>query len=136
VTDEEKLLERLNAHYGASYAPQGRLTLRKEKLFLYTGEETKIPHDWAGIHLATADLSLSIEGAQELGTTASRNLVTVTGGQADAYYLGEDLDGFEGEGHAILRTRDRIIGPGLLEGGKIKNTLPESRKAKHRTGFL
>jgi len=129
--DEEELLHRLNRHYGSQYRPEGRLTLKKEKLFLYTGEDTKLKTDWAGLHIANADLSLTIEGAQKLGTTAAKNAVEIAKEEAEAYFRGEDLNGPEGNGPLILRTKDRIIGPGRLEDGKIRNILPASRKTRY-----
>ncbi len=126
--DAEQLMERLNSYYGSSYKPEGRIFLRGERLFLYTGSETGLPYDWMGLHLANTDLSLTIEGAQKLGTTASVNLVEISREHADAYYRGEGLAGFDGTGYVILRTRDRIVGPGLLEASHIKNVLHDSRK--------
>ena len=125
-----ELLARLNDYYGSSYRPEGRLIFSKEKLFLYTGGETKLQHNWIGLHIANFDLSLTVEGAQKLGTTAAKNVITLTKEQARKYYRGEDLAGFQGQGPAILKTEDMIIGPGLLQEGKIKNILPESRKSK------
>ncbi|MFH0862260.1 MAG: hypothetical protein V1875_04440 [Candidatus Altiarchaeota archaeon] len=128
--DEAELLKRLNERYGSLYSPQGRLIPRREKIFLYSGPEVVLKYGWCGLHIANMDLSLTIEGAQLLGATASKNLVAITPEQAKEYYLGRDLPGFEGDGYVILRTAHRIVGPGLLGGGLIKNTLPDSRKTK------
>lgn len=126
----EELLRRLNDYYGSSFKPEGGLILRGGKLFLYTGGETKLKTEWVGLHIASEDLSLTVEGAQLLGTTAEKNLLTITSDEARRYFRGEDLPGRNGAGHVILKTDERIIGPGLLDAGKIKNKLPESRKAK------
>lgn len=128
--DETELLRMLNERYGSSYRPEGRLILQKEKLFHYSGTGTKLPYKWMGSHIAHTDLTLTIEGAQQLGTTATRNVLTVTPQQATSYYDGEELEGFEGAGAVILRTPDLVIGPGLLEGGKVRNILPKSRRTK------
>ncbi|MFH1056068.1 MAG: hypothetical protein V1744_08255 [Candidatus Altiarchaeota archaeon] len=124
----DELLDRLNEYYGSTYKPEGKLILRKEKLFLYSGPDTKLPYDWIGSHIANTDLSLSIEGAQKLGTTATKNVVTVTKEEAERYYQGVDLLGYPGCGHRILKTTERIIGPGEIQDDTIKNTLPQSRK--------
>jgi len=128
--EPEELLRKLNDRYGSSYQPEGRLLLRKEKLFLYTGEGTRLPYDWLGLHIANIDLSLTIEGAQLLGPTAAKNTITITKQQADRYYRGQDIPGIQGEGHVILKTPERTIGAGRLQNGTLKNTLPESRKTK------
>jgi len=129
--EAEDLMRRLNEYYGSSYAPQGKLTVRDGKLFLYAGGETRLKTVWRGLHIANADLSLTIEGAQLLGTTASRCVVDVTEKQARSYYLGGDIPGHEGTGFCILKAEGIIAGPGLLEAGKVKNVLPESRKTRY-----
>ncbi len=123
-----ELLARLNGRYGSSYAPAGRIILRKGKLFVYSGPQTNIKGVWQGVHIGSEDLSLTIEGAQKLGTTASENTIEVAQARARAYYDGEDLKGFKGEGPVILTTKGRPIGPGLLKDGKIINILPLSRR--------
>jgi NOL1/NOP2/fmu family ribosome biogenesis protein len=128
VAEAEDLLASLNERYGASYAPRGRLFLRGGKLFLFSGAETRLKHVWMGLHIAGVDLSLTIEGAQLLGKTATRNCLTVGREDADRYFRGEDMAGPPGDGRVIMRTNDRIIGPGLVEGGKVRNALPKSRK--------
>jgi len=132
VDEGEELLARLNGRYGSSYTVDGRLMLKKDKLFVYSGPESKLRGVWNGLHIGCVDLSLTIEGAQKLGTTASKNTVTVTTNQARAYYDGEDLKGFPGEGPVILKTKDRVIGPGLIVDGAIRNSLPQSRKTSRR----
>ena len=127
---EAEILAGLNERYGSKYEPKGRLILRKEKLFLYSGPEVQLKYDWCGLHIANTDLSLTIEGTQLLGTTASKNVIDVTAEEAREYYRGRDLPGFEGEGFVILKTSHRVVGPGLLEGGRIRNILPVSRKTK------
>ncbi|MBD3387771.1 MAG: hypothetical protein GF416_01870 [Candidatus Altiarchaeales archaeon] len=124
------LLERLNSHYGSSYQPRGTLTIKKDKLFEYTGPDTDLNTYWMGLHLANADLSLTIEGAQRLGITASENVLVIKKAEADRYYGGEDLEGHLGGGFTILKTRDLVVGPGLLEDGRVKNILPKSRKTR------
>jgi NOL1/NOP2/fmu family ribosome biogenesis protein len=128
--DEKELLQLLNERYGSSYTPCGKLILRKEKLFVYSGPEIHLKYDWCGLHIANTDLSLTIEGAQILGTTASKNIVSITMEQAKYYYLGNDIPGVTGEGFCILESESRIIGPGLLFDGKVKNILPASRKTR------
>jgi len=127
MPEAEELLARVNEYYGSSYGPEGRLILRKERLFLYTGEETKIIADWMGLNIANTDLSVTIEGAQAIGVTATKNVVELTQKDAQKYYCGCDLPNHQGSGPVILKTKDRIVGHGLLEDGKIRNTLPKSR---------
>lgn len=128
--DEQELLRRLNEHYGTDYRPQGKLILKKGKLFVYTGEDTSLPYDRIGLHIANDDLSLTIEGAQELGTTATRNVVTVSQENAEQYYRGEDVAATEGGGYVILKTSVRIVGPCKIVDKRVINSLPESRKTK------
>ena len=128
VDESETLLARLNEYYGSSYKPEGELILNKEKLFVYTGGKTRLSNVWCGLHIANTDLSLTIEGAQRFMATATKNTLTLTSDQAERYYLGEDLAGFEGDGQRLLKTHDVALGPGLLEGGTLKNVLPQSRR--------
>jgi NOL1/NOP2/fmu family ribosome biogenesis protein len=131
VGDGGELLRNLNEYYGSSYQTEGKLLLRKGKLFLFTGTPTKLPYDRIGLHIANTDLSLTVEGAQLLGTTSTSNIIEITREQADRFYRGGDIEGYGGEGNVILRTVDSVIGPGLLAGGRIINTLPKSRKTKY-----
>jgi len=125
--DEQELLGRLNEYYGSEYKPDGNLTIRGEKLFLYTGGATKLHALWRGLHIANTDLSLTIEGAQLFGKTAKKNTVIVSKEQAEKYYCGEDLSGFVGSGFVLIKTRQRPIGCGRIEDGRIVNILPGSR---------
>jgi NOL1/NOP2/fmu family ribosome biogenesis protein len=128
VADSKELLERLNLYYGSTYVPEGRLILKGEKLFVYSGYDTKLRTDWVGLHLANTDLSLSIEGCQIIGASAKANVVTVNKAEAKNYFDGHDLPGFGGCGPVIIRTSERVIGPGLLCQDKIQNLLPQSRR--------
>jgi NOL1/NOP2/fmu family ribosome biogenesis protein len=126
-SNESELLESINEHYGSTYLPEGEMFIRAERVFIYSGGVSKLKALWKGLHLANTDLSLTIEGAQMFGKSATKNTITLTREQAEAYYRGQDLDGFTGEGYVLLKTTERPIGCGLLEGGRIRNIIHMSR---------
>ena len=146
MSDSEKreALEKINGYYGSELTTDYMLLRKKEKdgmkIFIYSGSELpKLPAEWVGLHLATINnegVSLSIEGAQLVGKTASRNVVEITRAQAEDLMKGLDL-GYDGElrGNVIVRTPTAIVGVCKADEGKITNTLPKSRRTvRYRKG--
>jgi len=134
---KEKTLSKINGYYASSFKTDS-LLLKKdekegEKIFIYSGIALPEMHlEWAGCHLATIakdGVVLSIEGAQQIGKTAGKNVVEIT--RKDAQDLMEGLDlSYDGpeRGYVVLKLSGTPICVCKAEEGRIVNTIPQSRR--------
>ena len=139
MEEDEKagIKAKINEHYGSSFTTDHMLLSKKEKngekIFIFSGKILpKLPADWVGLHVATmedAGVYLSIEGAQMVGKTATKNVVEITRGDSESLMKGEDLH-YSGalRGYVILKQGGNIIGVCKAEEGRILNILPKSRR--------
>jgi NOL1/NOP2/fmu family ribosome biogenesis protein len=126
------MMEELNRRYGAAYEPDGEITIRDDRVFLYSGGPVNVEAKWTGLHIGYLNLALTIEGCQILYPTATKNIVEVGLDEAVGYYEGRDLEGLAGEGFVILACDGHCIGPAEIVDGAGKNTLPASRLIRRR----
>ena len=102
---------------GADYAKVNIEKLRVNSLGLYFGE------------IYQEKLRLSIEGAQIIGKTATKNILEVDDGQADSWMRGEDFDiDSDLEGFVIVKHKDDFLGCGKIAGKKLYNYVPKERR--------
>ena len=131
MSDAEQIISEIRRHYGSDYTPKGRLTLREERLFLYTGSDSNLENIWCGLHIANKDLTLTIEGAQIIGPTASKNILDIPIFDTLKYFRGEDITcGGAPDGPVIIRSEGTFIGGGICSGNHISNAVPISRRIK------
>lgn len=78
-------------------------------------------------------LRLSVEGAQMIGASATKNVLEITTEQMKQWFKGDDIDiKEEGElnGFVILRSKKDFLGTGKIKENKILNFLPKTRRLK------
>ena len=72
---------------------------------------------------------LSLDGAQLLGPRATKQVVSLTSAQAEAWLGGESVDIEDSRsGYVIVRHESDILGCGSLSGGRLHNFLPKDRR--------
>jgi NOL1/NOP2/fmu family ribosome biogenesis protein len=125
-----ELFERIKKHYGSSYFPQGGLFIRDKRLFAYSGGDTGLDSVWRGLNIANSDLSLTVEGSQLIGPSATKNKESITRAEMDSYFRGDDIKREANLGPVILDAGDGMFAPALSEGVALINILPKSRRAK------
>jgi len=123
-------LDKINARYGSDFSSDGKIILHKGRLFLYTGLETSLKADRAGLHIANDDLSLTLDGAQLFGKSASKNIFDLSRKHFITFFRGGDFSGIELDGPIIVRYRGEPVGAAVIDAGKLINELPTSRKPK------
>jgi len=138
LKDLGELEAAVKARFGVSLSSKLKFYFKKEKrglkIFAYSGNLLpKLMFDRVGLHvgdLADGSFQPTIEGAQLL-EKATKNVVEVSREQAENYFEGEDLEveGLE-TGAVLLKLEDKIIAAGEAEEGKIKNTVPKSRRIR------
>jgi NOL1/NOP2/fmu family ribosome biogenesis protein len=85
-----------------------------------------------GLYIAevkNGQLRLSIEGAQLIGPTATKNVIELTEEQLKEWFKGNNLK-IEGiyEGFAILKHKKDYVGSGKYKEGFILNFVPKARR--------
>lgn len=141
MADDEtiELAKKINQKFGSDFNPANlRFFVKDEKrgdkkIFLYSGKEIpKIPAEWIGLHFGTIqneEFIPSIEGAQIIGRTATM-IMDIGKEEAIDIMSGFDIGPSEEKpaGRYILKSGRDIIGVGKLEGKKIINIIPRSRR--------
>lgn len=145
MTEEEvlELVKKINSEFGSDFNPaEFKFFIKDEKkgrkIFLYSGNEIpKIPVEWIGLHFGTIQdnkFISSIEGAQIIGKTATKKVLEI--GKEDVVNImsGIDLDLKEEKptDYYILKSGKDILGVGRLEGIKIINLIPKSRRTSRQ----
>ncbi|MBU0979569.1 MAG: hypothetical protein KJ709_02085 [Nanoarchaeota archaeon] len=129
--EKRSLLKQMDDQWGF----KGRLSS------LYMNKEGRIYESTAepldGLRIETAGnyiakqqidgLSLSIEGSQLIGPTATKNVVEIDAISAKAWMNGQDIEG-QGQGYVIIRYQDDFLGSGKASDGKILNRIPKIRR--------
>ncbi len=142
MTGEEvlELVRKINLEFGSDFNPaEFKFFIKDEKkkgkkIFIYSGEEIpKIPIEWIGFHFGTIHddkFIPSIEGAQIIGRTATMRILDIDKKEAIDVMSGFDIGVTEEKpaGCYILKSGEDIIGVGKLEGKKIINIIPKSRR--------
>jgi NOL1/NOP2/fmu family ribosome biogenesis protein len=140
--EAEALISQIDAQYGSELAIEGTFLSKDEKresrkIFLYTGDALPdVPAEWTGIHFCTIRDGVvypSIEGAQGIGKTASK-AIELSAEEAEYIMSGRDIELLEEKqaGYYILKAGDDILGIGLVEGKKIINQTPKSRRTRQQ----
>ena len=94
-----------------------RLIPKPEVAGLYLGE------------LGPSGIRLSLDGSQLLGPHATKQVISLTSGQAEAWLKGETIDVEDRcRGYVIVRHQSDILGCGSLSGGRLHNFLPKDRR--------
>lgn len=90
---------------------------KPEVIGLYLGE------------LGPSGIRLSLDGSQLIGPHATRQVVSLTSDQAEAWLRGETI-GIEDScrGYVIVRHQSDFLGCGSLSGGRLHNFLPKDRR--------
>ncbi len=140
--DAEELFAEIDGQYGSKLVLEGMFLSKDEKresrkLFLYTGDALPdVPAEWTGIHFCTIRDGVvfpSIEGAEAIGKTASKAIEL---SREEAEYIMSGRDVVIGEetqaGYYILKAGDDILGIGLVEGKKVINQTPKSRRTRQQ----
>jgi NOL1/NOP2/fmu family ribosome biogenesis protein len=94
-----------------------RLIPKPEVAGLYLGE------------LGPSGIRLSLDGSQLIGPHATKQIVSLTPAQAEAWLRGESIDIKDSHrGYVIVRHQSDILGCGSLFGGRLHNFLPKDRR--------
>jgi hypothetical protein len=137
--EAEKLMEEMNLQYDSQLKEEGLFLSKDEKresrkIFLYTGDAIpNVPAEWTGQHYCTITgdkmIIPSIEGAQAIGKTAKKT-IDLDYEQAKYVMSGRDVEVAEEKegGYYILKTGRDVLGVGFVEGRKILNRTPKSRR--------
>ncbi len=109
----------------------------KEKIYVITRDVEKIDMkkiriNSLGLYIAelkNGQLRLSIEGAQIIGPTATKNVCELNREQLKQWFQGQDLT-VEGtyEGFVILKYENDYVGSGKYREGTILNFVPKARR--------
>ncbi|MFH1834810.1 MAG: hypothetical protein ABH851_01325 [Methanobacteriota archaeon] len=119
--------------------PKGEYLYRETKggvkYFLYTGcENPGLDVEWTGLHIGTLVEGVfqpTIEGAQLLGPSAGKNVVSVSREEAEKLMSGEEIMVENSvEGVVLLEVEELFFGAGKSEKGKIKQFITKSRLLK------
>lgn len=140
--DEVKgFIEEVNGVFLSNLVVEGMFFVKDEKhgtkkIFLFTGSHIpEVSVEWLGQHFATVkadgEISLSIEGAEIVGRTAKR-IVELSSKQADDLFAGEDVFVDESDGFYIVKSGDRVLCAGKVEGRRLLNPIPKSRRTKQQ----
>ncbi len=84
-----------------------------------------------GIYFGTLErggFRLSIDGAALAGRLATKNVVEVSGEEAERWMRGEDIEAEGVRGYVLLKWRDFFIGCGRGDGKRIKNFVAKNRR--------
>lgn len=135
MSELEKIVKK---HFEAE-VPKGKILARKTKdgvkYFLFSGDENPgLDIEWTGLHIGTiigGVFQPTIEGAQLLGPSAGKNVVSVSREEAEKLMSGEEI-GVEtsDEGVVLLEVEGLFFGAGKSEKGKIKQFITKSRILK------
>jgi NOL1/NOP2/fmu family ribosome biogenesis protein len=91
--------------------------LRVNSLGLYLGE------------LRNNEFRLSIEGAQLIGMTATKNILVLSDGQAKRWMAGEDFEVDSSlKGFVLVKHEKEFLGCGKIINGKLLNYVPKERR--------
>jgi len=145
MTEEEtrEFIGKINQQYQADLVLEGLLFQKDEKrdskkIFLFTGTHIpKVPAEWIGQHFGTIEsdgnVTLSIEGVQKVAGTA-RKTIELSRDDADEVFAGKDLGTTAGktDGYYILKTKGEVLGIGRVEGDKLMNQTPKSRRTRQQ----
>jgi NOL1/NOP2/fmu family ribosome biogenesis protein len=86
----------------------------------------------AGLYLGEfgiGGIRLSLDGAQLIGPHATRQVVSLTSAQAEAWLRGESIDVEDRRsGYVVVRHQSDILGCGNLSRGRLHNFLPKDRR--------
>ncbi len=76
-------------------------------------------------------IRLTMDGAQLMGSFATKQIVILTRDQANAWLQGESIE-YEDERHnyVIVKHNEDILGCGRLSGGVLHSYVPKSRRPK------
>ena len=135
----KKFLRRIEEQYGKVPAFFKKLAFvqGKEKIYLVTRDIENLDLESIrinsiGLYIAEIkkeQLRLSIEGAQLIGPTATKNVCELSTEQLKRWFKGEDIK-IEGsyEGFAILKHGKDYVGSGKYKEGYILNFVPKARR--------
>ncbi len=137
--DLKQFCKKVNDQYGKVPESFEKLAFvqGKDKIYIIERDVGKIDLkniriNSIGLYIAEVkggQLRLSIEGAQIIGPTATKNVCEITEEQLKEWFKGQDLK-MEGDysGFVILKCRNDYVGTGKYREGLILNFVPKARR--------
>ena len=94
--------------------------------------------DSAGMYFAeikNGSIRLSMEGAQIVGKSATKNIIELSREECEDWMMGEDLPVDEKRaenisGYILVKYKNNFLGTGRLKEGKILNFVPKIRRIR------
>ena len=143
--ETQKILEKLNKQFGISKIPGFLIKIGQERIFLYQGNINEkeilnlaetIPVERIGIYFAKVqgdEIRLSIEGAQILKDSITKNVFELDEKQTEEWMMGKELNVSSGKkGFIIMKHKNDFLGTGKASELKITNFIPKNRRLKER----
>ncbi|GEM_PF-1467465 len=143
--EQQEVPKKINSYYGSSFSTDfilfKKIEKNDEKIFVYSGSFIpKLPIEWIGLHFATIcpdGIYLSIEGAQVIGKTATKNVLDIDREQVNELMNGRDLAYVRNlHGYIIIKNNKDIIGVCRVKENKIMNMIPKSRRLLRKERYL
>lgn len=135
--DAGDFLGEVRAAFGASFDESRRFFSKRDgeelRVFLYSGDSLPdLKVEWIGLHVATLSprgLLLTIEGAQLVGPSAERGVVSVSGETAKELMSGREvkMDGYAPR-QVLIESEGEFICGGSTADGVITPYVPKSRR--------
>lgn len=142
--EKNELLKAIQQMYGCSDIFSDYVVFKtstKEKIWITTREALRINTEKlrvqsVGLYIGRIDrgvVRLSIEGAQIVGKTATKNIVEISKESLWDFLRGFDVTAekkinTEDKSYVIVKYGEDILGIAKLVGDKLQNILPKSRK--------
>lgn len=138
--EKKKINEMLLSQFGATLPGDiVLLTNKEENIYLVNRDITRIDLERVRVNsiglyigqIKENEIRLSIEGAQLIGSHATKNVVEIVPAQVMMWLRGFDLYTKEkGDSYVLLRSGDDIVGCGRWKDDKILNFVPKARRIK------
>lgn len=136
----KEIRQMIEEQWGASISEDYLFLEKNGKLHITTREIERVDIERLRINsigvyfgeLANGELRLSIEGAQLVGETATKNILQLTQEDLIPWMNGEDLKRDFGElkGFVLIKHGEDFIGCGKVKGNQLLNFIPKVRRLK------
>ncbi|MBI5398807.1 hypothetical protein HZB03_05055 [Candidatus Woesearchaeota archaeon] len=138
--ERRQIVDLIEKQWGCRWKSDlGLLQSEKDKIYAMSRDVErldlgKLRVDIAGLYIAQLpnknEIRLTIEGAQIIGPSASRNVIEVDSAAMRRWLRGEDIevDCKDCSGFVILRCGNDFLGSGKYKDGIILNFVPKTRR--------
>lgn len=142
--DRKLLRKDLNKQFGVEKLPDKVFFClnKKEKVYIANREVFDVDHDVFRVNafgnyfgtIMPDGFRLSLEGAQFIGSLATKNVLELTKEERDSWIKGEDLEKEvkteDGSDYVLIKFKNHFYSTGKIKNKKVLNYVSKSRKLK------